>query len=253
MKGIVLAGGRATRLRPLTLVTSKQLLPVYDKPMVYYPIETLVKAGIKDILIIIAPDYSGHFLNLLGTGEQFGAHFSYAVQSEPRGLADAFVVGADFIDGDNVTMMLGDNITDKDFTKEINSFKKGGMVFAKKVPDPERYGVVTFDENHNVLTIEEKPKNPKSNYAIFGLYTFDHRVVDFAKHLTPSARNEIEIVDLHNIYRDLGELKVNTLDDDTLWEDAGTFESLLRVSNIMAQRAATCVKENSPVVLNKKV
>jgi glucose-1-phosphate thymidylyltransferase len=234
MKGIVLAGGRATRLRPLTTITSKQLLPVYNKPMIYYPIETLIKAGIKDILIIIAPDYSGHFLNLLGAGEQFGAHFSYAVQKEPKGLADAFIIGADFMDNDNVTMILGDNIFEQDFSKEIQSFKKGGMIFAKQVSDPERFGVVEFDKDMNVLSIEEKPQNPKSNYAAVGLYTFDNRVSQYAKELKPSARGEIEIVDLHNRYRKDGELKVNVF--DTLWEDAGTFDSLLHVSNLMAKK-----------------
>lgn len=234
MKGIVLAVGRATRLLPLTSITSKQLLPVYNKPMIYYPIETLIKAGIKDILIIIAPDYSGHFLNLLGAGEQFGAHFSYAVQKEPKGLADAFIIGADFMDNDNVTMILGDNIFEQDFSKEIQSFKKGGMIFAKQVPDPERFGVVEFDKDMNVLSIEEKPQKPKSNYAAVGLYTFDNRVSQYAKELKPSARGEIEIVDLHNRYRKDGELKVNTF--DTLWEDAGTFDSLLHVSNLMAQK-----------------
>jgi len=234
MKGIVLAGGRATRLRPLTLITSKQLLPVYDKPMIFYPIETLIKAGIKDILIIIAPDYSGHFLNLLGTGEEFGAHFSYAVQKEPKGLAEAFIIGSDFIDNDNVTMILGDNIFDQNFSKEIKSFKKGGMIFAKEVHDPERFGVVEFDNNMKVVSIEEKPQKPKSNFAVVGLYTFDNRVCKFAKQLKPSARGEIEIVDLHNNYRKRGELKVNIF--DSLWEDAGTFDSLLRVSNIMAQK-----------------
>jgi glucose-1-phosphate thymidylyltransferase len=235
MKGIVLAGGRATRLRPLTYITSKQLLPVYNKPMIFYPIETLIKAGIKDILIIIAPDYSGHFLNLLGTGEEFGAHFSYAVQKEPKGLAEAFIIGSDFIDNDDVTMILGDNIFDQDFSKEIKSFKKGGMIFAKEVHDPERFGVVEFDDNMKVVSIEEKPQKPKSNYAVVGLYTFDNRVCKYAKELKPSARGEIEIVDLHNRYRADGELKVNTF--DSLWEDAGTFDSLLRVSNIMAQKA----------------
>jgi glucose-1-phosphate thymidylyltransferase len=235
MKGIILAGGRATRLRPLTAITSKQLLPVYNKPMIYYPIETLVKAGIKDILIIIAPDYSGHFLNLLGDGKEFGAHFSYAVQKEPRGLADAFIIGNDFIDNDDVTMILGDNIFDADFSKEIASFKKGGMVFAKKVFDPQRFGVVEFDENMKALSIEEKPQNPKSDYAVVGLYTFDSRVVDYARNLKPSARGEIEITDINNIYLENGELTVNLFDG--LWEDAGTFDSLLRVSNIMAEKA----------------
>lgn len=235
MKGIVLAGGRATRLRPLTYITSKQLLPVYDKPMIYYPIDTLIKAGIKDILIIIAPDYSGHYLNLLGTGEEFGAHFSYAVQKEPKGLAEAFIIGADFIDNDNVTMILGDNIFEQNFSKEIKSFKKGGMIFAKKVDDPERFGVVEFDNDMKVLSIEEKPKKPKSNYAAVGLYTYDNRVCKYAKKLIPSVRGEIEIVDLHNKYRKNGELKVNIF--DSLWEDAGTFDSLLRVSNVMATKA----------------
>lgn len=235
MKGIVLAGGRATRLRPLTYITSKQLLPVYNKPMIFYPIETLVKAGVKDILIIVAPDYSGHFLNLLGTGEEFGAHFSYAVQKEPKGLAEAFIIGKNFIDNDNVTMILGDNIFDKDFSKEIKSFKKGGMIFAKEVHDPERFGVVEFDKEMKVVSIVEKPKKPKSNYAVVGLYTFDNRVCKYAQELVPSPRGEIEIVDLHNRYRARHELKVSIIDG--LWEDAGTFNSLLEVSNLMAQKA----------------
>lgn len=235
MKGIVLAGGRATRLRPLTKITSKQLLPVYNKPMIYYPIETLIKAGIKEILIIIAPDYAGQFLNLLGSGKDFGVKFTYEIQEQPRGLADAFIIGKNFIDNDNVTMILGDNIFEQDFSKEINSFKKGGMIFAKQVPDPERSGVVEFDKNMNVVSIEEKPIHPKSNYVAVGLYTYDCRVCEYAESLQPSARGEIEIVDLHNIYLKKGELQVKTFDG--LWEDAGTFDSLLRVSNIMAQKA----------------
>ncbi|OGM22436.1 spore coat protein, partial [Candidatus Woesebacteria bacterium RIFCSPHIGHO2_01_FULL_38_9b] len=200
MKGIILAGGNATRLRPLTKITSKQLLPVYDRPMIYYPIQTLVSSGIKDILIIISPLYSGHFLNLLGSGKEFGARFSFAIQDEPRGLADAFIVGKDFLDNDNVTMILGDNIFDNHgFSKEIQSFKSGAMVFAKKVTDPQRFGVVEFDKKGNVLSIEEKPKKPKSNYAVVGLYTFDSRVVEYAKNLIPSARGEIEITDLNNM------------------------------------------------------
>lgn len=234
MKGIILAGGRATRLRPLTAITSKQLLPVYNKPMIYYPIDTLVKAGITDILIIVAPDYSGHFLNLLGDGKQFGARFSYAVQKEPRGLADAFIIGEDFIDDDDVTMILGDNIFDKDFSKEIKGFKSGAMVFAKQVADPERFGVVEFDKNMKAISIEEKPQKPKSNYAVVGLYTYDKRVVEYAKNLKPSARGEIEVTDLNNIYLKKGEMKVNLF--DSIWEDAGTFDSLLRVSNIMAEK-----------------
>ena len=235
MKGIVLAGGRATRLRPLTAITSKQLLPVYNKPMIFYPIETLIKAGIKDILIIIAPDYSGHFLNLLGDGKEFGARFSYAVQKEPRGLADAFIIGSDFIGNDNVTMILGDNIFDQDFSSEINNFKSGGMVFAKQVADPERFGVVEFDQNMKAISIEEKPTAPKSNYAVVGLYTYDNQVVNIAKNLKPSDRGEIEITDINRTYLEKGELQVNIF--DTLWEDAGTFDSLLHVSNVMAQKA----------------
>ena len=235
MKGIILAGGRATRLRPLTAITSKQLLPVYNKPMIFYPIETLIKAGIKDILIIIAPDYSGHFLNLLGDGKEFGAHFSYAVQKEPKGLADAFIIGEDFIGDDDVTMILGDNIFEQDFSKEIEDFNGGAMVFAKQVEDPERFGVVEFDQNMKAISIEEKPEHPKSNYAVVGLYTYDNRIVEFAKNLAPSPRGEIEITDLNNIYLKNGEMKVNIF--NSLWEDAGTFDSLLRVSNIMAEKA----------------
>ncbi|HEX8923694.1 MAG TPA: sugar phosphate nucleotidyltransferase [Patescibacteria group bacterium] len=240
MKGIILAGGKATRLRPLTKITSKQLLPVYDRPMIYYPIETLIKAGIKDILIIIAPDYSGHFLNLLQSGKEFGANFSYAIQEEPRGLADAFILGKDFIGTDDVTMILGDNIFDDDFSEQIQSFKSGAMVFAKQVPDPERFGVVEFDENMNAVSIEEKPASPKSNYAVVGLYTYDNKVVEIAQNLKPSPRGEIEITDLNNVYLRNSELKVNLFEG--LWEDAGTFDSLLRVSNIMAQKSAVLVK-----------
>ncbi|MDD2482901.1 MAG: sugar phosphate nucleotidyltransferase [Candidatus Shapirobacteria bacterium] len=234
MKGIILAGGKATRLRPLTAITSKQLLPVYNKPMIFYPIETLIKAGITEILIIIAPDYSGHFLNLLGDGKEFGAHFSYAVQKEPKGLADAFIIGDEFIGDDDVTMILGDNIFDQDFSNEIKNFKGGAMVFAKQVPDPERFGVVEFDKDMKAVSIEEKPVNPKSNYAVVGLYTYDNRVVEYAKNLAPSVRGEIEVTDLNNIYLKNGELKVNVF--NTLWEDAGTFDSLLRVANLMAEK-----------------
>lgn len=234
MKGIILAGGRATRLRPLTTITSKQLLPVYNKPMIYYPIETLVKAGIKEILIIIAPDYSGHFLNLLGDGHEFGAQFSYAVQKEPKGLADAFIIGADFIDNDNVTMILGDNIFEQDFSKEIQNFKSGAMVFAKKVPDPERFGVVEFDKDMKAISIEEKPESPRSNYAVVGLYTYDNQVIEIARNLKPSDRGEIEITDINRHYLEKSQLQVNIF--DTLWEDAGTFDSLLHVSNVMAEK-----------------
>ena len=230
-----MAGGNATRLCPLTKITSKQLLPVYDRPMIYYPIETLISSGIKDILIIVAPGYSGHYLNLLGSGKELGAHFSFAVQEEPKGLAEAFIIGEDFIDNDNVTMILGDNIFDRDFSKEIRSFMSGGMVFAKKVSDPQRFGVVEFDKDMNVVSIEEKPQHPRSNYAIVGLYTYDSRVVKIAKHVKPSVRGEIEITELHNAYLKMNELKVNIFDN--YWADAGTFDSLLEVGNHMAERA----------------
>lgn len=234
MKGIVLAGGHATRLRPLTKITSKQLLPVYNKPMVYYPIETLIKMGIREILIIVAPEYSGHYLNLLGSGRDFGVDFSYEIQDEPRGLAEAFIIGESFIGNDNVTMVLGDNIFDQDFSKEIATFKSGAMIYAKKVEDPQRFGVVEFDDNMRALNIEEKPKVPKSDYAVVGLYTYDNRVVEYAKNLKPSARGEIEITDLNNLYLKNGEMRVNIFGG--MWEDAGTFESLVRVNWMMYER-----------------
>lgn len=231
MKGIILAGGRATRLRPLTKITSKQLLPVYNKPMIYYPIETLVKAGIKDILIIIAPEYAGQFLNLLGSGRDFGCKFTYEIQEEPRGLADAFIVGRNFIGSDNVALILGDNIFDYDFSKEIKDFKTGALNFVKKVHDPQRYGVVEFDSNMKVLSIEEKPHNPKSEFASVGFYVYDNRVIQIANDLKPSARGEIEIngtPSVNNTFMEMGELSVNIIDG--LWEDAGTFDSLLRAN-----------------------
>jgi glucose-1-phosphate thymidylyltransferase len=234
MKGIILAGGKATRLRPLTKITSKQLLPVYDKPMIYYPLETLLKAGIKEILIIVAPEYAGHFLHLLGSGKEFGAKFSYEIQEEPKGLADAFIVGENFIGKDNITMILGDNIFDFDFSNSIKNFKTGATVFAKKVHDPARFGVVEFDKNGKALSIEEKPKNPKSDYAVVGLYIYDNRVINYAKNLKPSARGEIEITDINNIYLNSNELIVNIVEG--LWEDAGTFDSLLRANNYWAEK-----------------
>src|SRR3989344_4588923 len=226
MKGIILAGGRATRLRPLTKITSKQLLPVYNKPMIFYPLETLLKAGIKDILIIVAPEYAGHFLNLLGSGSEMGLNFTYEVQSEARGLADAFIVGENFIGDESVAMILGDNIFEHDFSESVKSFKSGARIFAKKVPDPERSGVVEFDENMKVLSIVEKPEHPKSDYAIVGFYLYDNSVIEYAKNIKPSARGEIEIVDLHNKYLKRGDLDVNVIEG--MWEDAGTFDSLLR-------------------------
>lgn len=234
MKGIILAGGKATRLRPLTKITSKQLLPVYNKPMIYYPIETLARAGITDILIIVSPEYAGHFLNLLGSGRDMGLNFAYEVQEEPKGLADAFVVGENFIGKDNVAMILGDNIFEHDFTESIQSFKSGARIFAKKVPDPERSGVVEFDENYKVLSIVEKPEHPKSDFAIVGFYIYDNKVIEYAKNLKPSGRGELEIVDLHNKYLEKGELDVNVIEG--MWEDAGTFDSLLRVNNLIAEK-----------------
>lgn len=235
MKGIILAGGRATRLRPLTKITSKQLLPVYNKPMIYYPLETLLNAGITEILIIIAPEYAGHFLNLLGSGRDFGAKFTYEIQDEPRGLADAFIIGEDFIDDDDVTMILGDNIFDHDFTEHIKNFKGGASVFAKKVHDPKRFGVVEFDQDGKVLSIEEKPENPKSDFAAVGVYTYDNSVVKYAKNLKPSARGEIEITDLNNVYLKKGQLQVSVIEG--MWEDAGTFDSLVRANVLMAKKA----------------
>ncbi len=236
MKGIILAGGHATRLRPLTKMTSKQLLPVYNKPMIYYPLYTLLNAGIKEILIIIAPDYAGQFLNLLGSGKEVGEEvkLTYEIQDSPRGLADAFIVGENFIGDDDVAMILGDNIFEHDFTEDIKSFEKGGRIFAIEVPDPERFGVVEFDENNKVLSIVEKPKEPKSNYAIPGLYIFDNRVIEFAKNVEPSERGEIEITSLHNVYLELGELDVRQVKGK--WFDAGTFDSLLAAGNFIAEK-----------------
>lgn len=235
MKGIILSGGSATRLRPCTKVTSKQLLPVYNRPMIYYPLNTLIKAGVKDILIIIAPEYAGHFLNLLGSGKEFGARFTYEIQDEPKGLADAFIVGENFIDEDNVAMILGDNIFEDDFSKDIKSFKKGGKVFAKKVSDdPSRYGIVEFDNDQKVISIEEKPKKPKSDYCVTGLYIYDSRVIKIAKNLKPSSRGEIEITDINNRYLKKGELEVGMVNGS--WLDAGTFDSYLEAQILAKEK-----------------
>ncbi len=240
MKGIVLAGGRATRLRPLTWVISKQLLPVYNKPMIYYPIETLVRAGIKEILIIVSPENSGLFLNLLGTGEQFGVRFSYAIQKEPGGLAEAFIIGEDFIDNDDVTLVLGDNIIDADVSEEIKNFKGGGQVYLKKlekVEDVKRLGVVELDHENKVISIEEKPENPKSMYVSVGLYTYDSSVVNIAKNVQPSARGEKEIngdPSVNNTF--LAQKNLSACVIDGYWQDAGTFDSLLEASNYMSEK-----------------
>ncbi|MBU1038676.1 NTP transferase domain-containing protein [Patescibacteria group bacterium] len=231
MKGIILAGGEGSRLKPLTTVTSKQLLPIYNKPMIMYPLETLLKAGIKEILIIVSPEHAGDFLHLLGSGRQFGAKFTYEIQDRPEGLSQAFVIGADFIGQDNVTMILGDNIFQDDFSQAIKSFTGGGHIFAKEVTDPERFGVVKFDEQKKATVIQEKPQEFLSNYAITGLYIYDNRVVEVAKNLKPSARGELEITDLHNWYLQRGELIVDTVTGE--WIDAGTFDSLLK-ANVLA-------------------
>ncbi|OGE76336.1 MAG: spore coat protein [Candidatus Doudnabacteria bacterium RIFCSPHIGHO2_02_FULL_48_21] len=235
MKGIVLAGGNGTRLLPLTKITSKQLLPVYNKPMVFYPMETLLRAGINDILFIVAPDHAGDFLKLLGSGREYGAKFTYEIQDKPEGLAQAFVIGADFIGDDNITMILGDNIFEDDFSETIKNFRSGGHVFAKEVTDPERFGVVKFDENMRAVQIEEKPKTHLSNYAITGLYIYDNRVVEAARQVKPSGRGELEITELHNWYLKKGELAVDIVKGE--WFDAGTFETLLRASSLMAEKA----------------
>lgn len=230
MKGIILSGGSGTRLYPLTKVTSKQLLPVYNKPMIMYPLQTLLDAGIKDILIIVAPDHAGDYLKLLGSGKEFGARFAYEIQDKPEGLAQAFIIGENFIDDDSVCMILGDNIFEDNVSESIKNFKSGGHIFAKQVPDPERFGQVKFDENMNAMQIEEKPKDKISDYAITGLYVFDSRVIEAAKNQKPSARGELEITDLHNYYLQKGELKVDILKGE--WIDAGTFESLYRANEL---------------------
>lgn len=234
MKGIILSGGSATRLRPCTKVTSKQLLPVYNRPMIYYPLNTLIKAGIKDILIIVAPEQAGHYLNLLGSGKEFGVKFTYEVQDKPEGLAQAFLIGERFIDEDSVCMILGDNIFEDDFSEDIKNFKSGAKVFAKEVPDPHRFGVVEFDNNHRAISIEEKPAQPKSNYCVTGLYVYDNRVVDIAKNLKPSSRGELEITDVNRTYLEMGELDVAMVNG--AWIDAGTFDSLLEAQILSKEK-----------------
>lgn len=235
MKGIILAGGAGTRLKPLTTVTSKQLLPIYDQPMVFYPLQTLLDAGIREVLIIVAPERAGDYLRVLGSGKEFGAKFTYEIQDKPNGLAEAFIIGESFIDGQPVTMILGDNLylDDKhEIAQAITSFTSGGRVFAKEVPDPERFGVVEFDAQKQVLSIEEKPKAPRSNFAVTGLYIFDGRVSEIAKNLKPSARGELEIVDVQKTYLKEEQLDVRMFTGT--WLDTGTFETLLEAGNIVA-------------------
>jgi len=236
MKGIILAGGSGTRLHPLTLAVSKQLMPVYNKPMIYYPLATLMSAGIREVLFITTPHDSHLFKNLFGDGSQFGCEFSYEIQEIPNGLAQAFVIGAEFIGNDKVALILGDNIF---YGGEINKIlaeskdPEGGYVFAYRVSDPERYGVVDFDETGKVLSIEEKPEEPKSNYAVPGLYFYDNSVIEIAKTLRPSARGEYEITDVNKAYLEMGKLNVKTLGTGVAWLDTGTFESLMQASNFV--------------------
>jgi glucose-1-phosphate thymidylyltransferase len=237
MKGIILAGGYGTRLYPLTLGVSKQLLPVYDKPMVYYPLSMLMLAGISEILVISSPDDLPAFRRLLGDGSRWGVQFSYAEQPRPRGLAEAFIIGRDFVGGDHVSLILGDNIFFGaglwDQLRQAARLGEGALVFAYPVRDPERYGIIEFDKEERVISLEEKPKKPRSNFAVPGLYFYDNQALDFAAHLKPSHRGELEITDLNRIYLEKGQLRVQQLGRGIAWLDAGTHETLLQAANFV--------------------
>lgn len=235
MKGVILAGGKGTRLAPLTKVTSKQLLHVYDRPLIYYPLEILLKAGIKEVCFVVAPEHAGDYLAYLGSGKDFGARFSYEIQDEPAGLAHGLLLTENFADKEPIAFILGDNIFEDDLSEEIKSFSgEGAKIFAKEVPDPDRFGVVEFDKDLNVISIEEKPKNPKSNFGQPGFYIYDTTVYDKIHTLKPSVRGEYEITDLNNIYLKEGKLKVGIIKGR--WIDAGTFDSLLEANIFMAKR-----------------
>lgn len=236
MKGIILAGGSGTRLHPLTLSVSKQLMPIYDKPMIYYPLSTLMYAGIKDVLIISTPKDLPLFKDLLGDGAKYGCKFEYEVQEAPNGLAEAFIIGAEFIGNDKVALILGDNIfygTGLAKLLQANNDPDGGIIYAYRVHDPERYGVVEFNKEGKAISIEEKPEKPKSNYAVPGIYFYDNTVVNIAKHIKPSHRGELEITDVNREYLKQGKLNVSILDRGTAWLDTGTFQSLMQASQFV--------------------